>query len=98
MAHFKTGKDQYVLTLDAKVSEELKPGDLVTYTASTETFAKASTLAAATHMIALSDETLAGGFVRTDNKTYAPTDKVAASTTKKKVAVYPLFDKADVIE
>ena len=101
MAHFRTGNQQYVLPVDATVAVELKVGDLVVITpangSTPASIAKASTLAAATHMIALSDESLGGNFIRTDNKVYAPTDKVAASTTVKKVGVYPLFDKADVI-
>lgn len=98
MAHFRTGHDQYVLTLDAKVGADLVVGDLVTYTASTNTFAKASSLDAATHMIALSDMTIGGNYVPTDKKNYAPSDTVAKSASvAKKVAVYPLFDKADVI-
>lgn len=101
MAHFRTAANQYVLPIDATVAVELKVGDLVTVTpASGDTpaaIAKAVTLAAATHMIALTDETLAGGYVSTDLKNYAPSGVVAASNTAKKVGLYPLFDKADVI-
>ena len=98
MAHFRTGKDQYVLPLDAKVAVELRVGDLVKYTASTNTIAKASGLDDATHIVALSDETVAGGYIHTDDKNYAPSDKVAASASvKKKVGLYPIFDKGDVI-
>lgn len=97
-AHFRTGMDQYVLTLDAKVGAALVVGELVTYTASTNTIAKASTVDAATHIVALSDMTIAGGHVNTDEKNYASSDAVAASTTvTKKVGLYPIFDKADVI-
>lgn len=101
MAHFRTGYQQYVLPVDATVAVELKIGDLVVITpangSTPPAIAKASTLAAATHMIALSDETMNGKYVHTDDKNYAPSDKVAASTSVKKVGVYPLFDKADVI-
>jgi hypothetical protein len=101
MAQFKTGKDQYVVVVDAKVTGDHVTGDLVILTPANGTtpasIAKAGTLAAATHMIALSDETLEGNYVRTDKKNYAPTGTVAASTAVKKVALYPLFDKADVI-
>ena len=101
MAHFRTGYQQYVLPVDATVAAELVVGDLVVITPADSSkpaaIAKASTLAAATHMIALADETMNGKYVPTDAKNYAPSNKIAASTTAKKVGVYPLFDKADVI-
>lgn len=101
MAHFRTGYQQHVLPIDATVAVELKVGDLVTVTpangSTPAAIAKASSLANATHMIALTDETMNGKYIPTDNKNYAPSDKVAASATAKKVGVYPLFDKADVI-
>lgn len=101
-AHFRTGKDQYILPLDVKVSAELTVGELVTLSNDTITAASGSTaaaqLSAATHIVALSDETVGGGYIATDSKTYAPTGKVAASTTTtKKVGLYPLFNKSDVI-
>ena len=101
MAHFRTGHDQYVLTIDAKVAAKLVVGDLVTLTPASgstpASIAKATTLAAATHMIALADEAVGGNYIATDLKNYKPSGEVAASTVAKKVAVYPLFDKADVI-
>lgn len=101
MAHFRTGYQQYVLPVDATVAVDLAVGDLVVITpangSTPAAIAKASTLAAATHMIALTDETMNGKYVPTDTKNYAPSNKVAASTAVKKVGVYPLFDKADVI-
>lgn len=101
MAHFRTGYQQYVLPVDATVAVALVVGDLVVITpangSTPAAIAKASTLAAATHMIALTDETMNGKYVPTDAKNYAPSNKVAASTAVKKVGVYPLFDKADVI-
>lgn len=102
MAHFRTAADQYILPVDTKVAVDLNVGDLVVLTpadgATPANLTKASTLAAATHMVALSDETIGGNYVPTDRKNYAPSDKVAASTTQpKRVGLYPLFDKADVI-
>ena len=97
LAHFRTGKDQYTITLETKVSADVSVGELVTYTASTTTIAAASTVAAATHMIALGDEAAPGGYVSTDAKNYAPSGKVKASTATKRVVVYPLFNKDDVI-
>jgi hypothetical protein len=97
MAEFKTAHEQHILPLDVIVAAELKVGDLVTYTAGTNKIAKASTVDAATHIVALSDETIGSGNVATDRKIYAPSDKVAASTVAKKVGLYPIFDKGDVI-
>lgn len=101
MAHFKTAKGQYVLPLDATVAAELTVGDLVTVTPASgntpASIAAANTLAAATHIVALSDETIGGGSVATAHKNYAPSYKVAASATAKKVGLYPIFDKNDII-
>lgn len=101
MAHFKTGYQQYVITLEVTVAAELKVGDLVVLTPASgstpASIAKATNLSNATHMIALTDETMSNGHVSTDMKNYAPSGKVAASTSVKKVGAYPLFDKADVI-
>ncbi len=98
MAHFKTGKGQHILPLDVKVAADLTVGDLVKYTASTNTIAKVTVLDDATHIVALSDETVSGGYVRTDLIEYKASDEVKASTsTVKKVGLYPIFDKGDVI-
>ena len=97
MAHFKTAQSQHILPLDVKVAAELNVGDMVKYTADTNTIAKASSLDDATHIVALSDETIGGGYIHTDDKIYAPSNKVAASTTVKKVGLYPIFDKGDII-
>jgi hypothetical protein len=115
-AHFRTGKDQYILPLDVNVegtaNKILPIGTLVTLVAATSTIPayikEAATVAAATHMIALSDETIGGGYIATDLKTYAPSGGVKTTVTDgdgtgvttgtvKKVGVYPLFDKADII-
>lgn len=98
MAEFRTAYSQHILPLDVIVSADLAIGDLVTYTASTNTIAKAASLTAATHIVALSDQTIAGGHVSTDVKDYASSDTVTKSTTAKKVGLYPIFDASDVIE
>ena len=70
-----------------------------------DTFAKA--LTAATHMIALTDKTVGGipgevfpGSIQEAAK-LATTDfnvVAASSSTAKKVGLYPLFDKSDILE
>lgn len=113
---FKTGKDQRVVVLDVKVSTAMKLGELVKYTASTKTIATAGSstnntfalaLDAATHMIALTDETVGGipgkvfpGSIQEAAKLATTQfNGVAASTTAaKKVGLYPLFDKSDIVE
>ena len=103
MAHFRTAANQYVLPIDATVAVDLYPGDLVVLTPANGTtpaaIAKANSLATATHMVALTDETVGGSYVPVDLKVYKPTGKVAASTTTaKRVSLYPIFDKNDIIE
>ena len=115
-AHFRTGKDQYILPLDVNVegaaNKVFPTGTLVTLVAAASTtpayIKEAATVDAATHMIALSDETIGGGYIATDLKTYAPSGGVkttvtdgdgasVSAATVKKVGLYPLFDKGDVI-
>ena len=115
-AHFKTGKGQYILPLDVNVEGTANTvfpiGTLVTLVAATSTIPAyikaAATVDAATHMIALSDETIGGGHIATDLKTYAPSGGVkttvtdgdgsgVSAATVKKVGLYPLFDKGDII-
>ena len=102
MAHFRTAASQYVLPIEATVAVDLVPGDLVVLTpangATPAAIAKATSLTQATHMIALTDETIGGGYIPVDMKIYKPTDKVAASpSVAKRVGLYPIFDKNDII-
>lgn len=115
-AHFKTGKDQHILPLDVNVegtANKVFPiGTLVTLVFATSTvpayIKEAATVDAATHMIALSDETISAGYIATDRKIYTSSGGVkttvtdgdgtgVSTTTVKKVGLYPLFDKGDVI-
>jgi hypothetical protein len=99
MAQFRTAAGQYILPIDATVAVDLYPGDLVKLTPGTpNAITKASGLSDATHMVALTDETVGGSYVPVDLKVYKPTGKVAASTTTaKRVGLYPIFDKNDII-
>lgn len=60
----------------------------------------------ATHIVALTDQTVSRGRVPTDYMDYAPSDLVGANVTtaptdlmgaKKKVALYPIWDYNDII-
>lgn len=100
---FVTGYLQREVPMDVKVATDLEVGDAVTYTVTDNTITAAAgandaaKLAAATHFIAQSDQTIGGGYVPTDKGDYKPSKKVAASTTAtKKVALYTIFDKNDV--
>ena len=98
-AHFRTAADQHILPIDATVAKDFVVGDLVVLTPGTpNAITEAASLAAATHMIALTDETVGGSYVPVDMKIYKPSNIVKASTTvAKRVGLYPLFDKNDVI-
>ena len=115
-AHFRTGKDQHILPIDVNVegaaNAVFPTGTLVTLVAAAGTtpayIKEAANVAAATHMIALSDETMGGGYIATGLKIYAPSGGVkttvtdgdgsgVSAATVKKVGLYPLFDKGDVI-
>ena len=112
MASFKTAYLQREVNLDIDVvgSSPLKVGDLVTVTDETATvqgyMQKAASLAAATHIIAQSDQTLAYGHVPVENRDYKYDPSVAVTvanapsgktTTWKHVALYKITNKDDVI-
>ena len=102
MAHFKTAYGQREIILDATVAVEMKVGDLakVTFDASGyAAVAKATGLSDATHIIAQSDMTMIHNkAVPVERRDYAYDPTVAASTSaKKKVAVFAIIDKNDVI-
>ena len=112
MASFKTAYLQREINLDVDVvgSAALKVGDLVTLTDETSTvqgyIRKAASLAAATHIIAQSDQTLAYGHVPVENRDYRYDPSVAVTvasapssktTTWKHVALYKIINKDDVI-
>ena len=97
-AKFRTAYDQREIVIDAKVAADVTVGTLVTVTFGTpNNIAAASTLAAATHIIAQSDMTMEYGHVPVENRDYRYSDKVAASTVEKKVALFQISDKNDVI-
>ena len=94
---FKTAYDAREIVLDAKVTAELVVGQLVKLNGSGELVA-ATAKSDAAYMVAQSDMTMEYGHVPVENRNYAYSDKVAVSATNKKIAVFPLTDKDDVIE
>ena len=96
MAHFKTAYLQREVVMDVKVAAELHVGDMVTYTASTNTIAKTTSKDSATHIVAQSDMTMNRRDYSKSETEYV--DTVAASTSvAKKVALFVIMDKNDVI-
>lgn len=98
MAHFKTGYLQKEQVLDVKVSTALKVGDLVKVASGT--MSKATGLSDAQYIVAQSDMTMEYGHVPVERGNWAYSDDVAVTTDNntKKVAVFFIIDKSDVIE
>lgn len=110
MAKFKTAYLQKEITVDAAViGSGLVVGSMITLTPATATLpisiAAAVSLASATHIIAQSDMTQEYGHVPVERRSYAPSTAVAAtysgqlaaSSPVKKVALFVLIDKTDII-
>lgn len=101
MAHFRTAYGQREIILTGTVAAETKVGDLVivtgTYDAATIT--KTTALSLATHIIAQSDMTLEYGHVPVEDRNwkYVPTVAATAAGVTKKVAVFEIIDKNDII-
>ena len=96
MASFKTGYLQKEQVLDVKVAAELKVGDLVKV--SGDTMSKATNLSDAQYIVAQSDMTMEYGHVPVEKRNWNYSDIVAVSNTAKKVAVFYILDKSDIIE
>ena len=96
MASFKTGYLQKEQVLDVKVAAELKVGDLVKV--SGDTMSKATNLSDAQYIVAQSDMTMEYGHVPVEKRDWNYSDVVAVSNTVKKVAVFYILDKSDIIE
>ena len=101
MAEFKTAQSQAILPLDVIVPSDLKRGDFVVYNPTSKEITKATaaniTNETATHIVALTDQTISNGYVPTDMRDYRASEKVAASETPKKVGLWPIFDWGDII-
>lgn len=97
-AQFKTALGQHEIVLDCKVAAELKVGYLCKYDASTDTLSASTsaTPAAGDYIVAQSDMSMEYGHIPVENRDYRYDPKVAASTSKKKVAVFRVTDVTDV--
>lgn len=99
-AHFKTAYLQREVVMDVKVATELKVGALCSYAAATgstpATITGVETVAAAHYIVAQSDMTLEYGHVPVENRNYAYSNVVAASTAPKRVALFKIIDPDDV--
>ena len=96
-AHFRTGKDQYEIVVDAIVKEELKVGSLCTYDTTSKELTGTTTVAAGAYIVAQSDQTMEYGHIPVENRDYRYDPKVAVSTTVKKVALFRINDVTDII-
>lgn len=99
-AQFKTGYDQREIVMDVQVAADMTVGTVVslsgTGAAAKITAVANSTAPANTHyIIAQSDMTMARRNYAVSEWDYS--DKVAASATLKKVAVFKVIDPADVV-
>lgn len=95
MAHFKTAYLQRELVLDVTLAKDLKVGDIVTV--ADGAMSAVNSLADADYIIAQSDMTMEYGHVPVENRDYKYSDKVAASDSEKKVAVFAITSDEDVI-
>lgn len=112
-ASFKTAYLQREVPMTVAVAGDkpLVVGEMVTLTAASgagpASIKSAATVAAATHIIAQSDMTMEYGHVPVENMDYKYSDEVAAtiaaagpvtaSTPTKKVALFAITDKDDLI-
>lgn len=108
-AKFKTAYGQREIPMDVAVvgTSDLAVGQLVTLTAANGSvpayISAATTVAAATHIIAQSDMTMEYGHIPVEDRNYTYSDKVAptastatASSATKKVALFEV-DKNDIV-
>ena len=95
-AHFKTALGQHEIVLDCKVAADLVVGQLCKLSSGSLTASASATAVAGDYIIAQSDMTMEYGHVPVENRNYAYSPKVAASTTNKKVAVFAVTDVSDV--
>lgn len=97
-AHFRTGKDQYEIVLDAIVKADMEVGTVCSYNATNKELSVAADVSAGAYIVAQSDQSMEYGHIPVENRDYRYSSKVATSTVAKKVAVFRINDVADVIK
>ena len=98
MAEFKTAYLQREVALDAKVAAEVRVGQVCSFANETVTaLGDSATPVVGNVIIAQSDMTVGGGHVPVENRDWNYSDKVAASTTTKKVLVFVISDVNDIV-
>lgn len=100
MAGFKTAYLQREMVLDVEVAKDLKVGDLIKVSATeddgvTPKTVTAASVADADYIMAQSDMTMNRRDYTVSEYSYS--DKVAQSATKKKIAVYPIYESDDIV-
>lgn len=95
-AHFKTALGQREIVIEATLAADLKVGQLCTFTGGALAAKTSETPVDGDYIVAQSDMTMEYGHVPVELRDYHYDPKVAASTTKKKVAVFKVIDKDDV--
>jgi hypothetical protein len=95
--HFKTALGQVTVIVDCTVSENLVVGQLVKLASGALTGDKID-ISTATHIVALSDMTLEGPVnLKNTRADEIYSNVVAKSDTVKKVGLYKITDKDDII-
>lgn len=95
---FKTAYLQREVVLDVTLAAAVEVGDVVTVSAAGALTIKAgNTVAVGDYIVAQSDQTMEYGHVPVENRDYRYNPAVAASATKKKVALFRINDVDDII-
>lgn len=95
-AHFKTALGQREIVLDCKVAADLVVGQVCKLASGSLSASTSTAAVAGDYIIAQSDMTMEYGHVPVENRDYAYSPKVKASTSNKKVAVFAVTDVSDV--
>ena len=95
-AQFRTALNQKETVINATLAADVKVGYLCTFNGTALAAKTSGTAAVGDCIVAQSDMTMEYGHVPVENRDYRYDDKVAASTTAKKVAVFKVIDADDV--
>jgi len=94
-AQFKTAYLQREIPVQAAVAEDLVVGALCTFDGTNITGATTATVG--NYIVAQSDVTMGASHVPVEHHDWRYSNKVAASTTPKNVALFRITDASDVI-